>query len=229
MRTQLMLLTLSLAIVAPAMAQERGSGEAKGYVTGLGGFVSNLGQRSGDVLFEGGVRIAPHLKVIGDIGRFGNLQNEFQPSLDTAAASITTPEGLTVSAVGTVHTWYGLGGLRYEVPTGSRIVPFVLGGFGVAHLNPSPQFNFTGGALPDGSVPTVGTDVTPAVIAAGLYVAPQADSRPMMTLGGGIDLPVAPHLGAEVGYRYSRISADTTLSPSALDTHAMTFGLSYRF
>ena len=33
----------------------------------------------------------------------------------------------------------------------------------------------------------------------------------MYTLGGGVQVPVAQHWAADLGYRYSRIAADTAL------------------
>jgi opacity protein-like surface antigen len=40
---------------------------------------------------------------------------------------------------------------------------------------------------------------------------------------------VAPHWVVDVGYRYSRLAADTTLSASPLNTNGLTFGVGYRF
>jgi opacity protein-like surface antigen len=51
----------------------------------------------------------------------------------------------------------------------------------------------------------------------------------MYTLGGGVQMPVAQHWAADLGYRYSRIAADTALNSGALGTNAMTFGFGYRF
>ena len=46
----------------------------------------------------------------------------------------------------------------------------------------------------------------------------------MYTLGGGVDIPVAHHWAVDVGYRFSRIEADTPLN-----AQGMTFGFGYRF
>ena len=116
-----------------------------------------------------------------------------------------------------------------EVPTNSRFMPYVLGGVGVAHLNPTAQFTFSSGTLPDGSTPAVGTDVTSAVTAAGNFTPPSASTAFMFTLGGGVQVPVAPHWVVDAGYRYSRIAADSTLSAVPVTTNGMTFGFGYRF
>jgi opacity protein-like surface antigen len=51
----------------------------------------------------------------------------------------------------------------------------------------------------------------------------------MLTFGGGLQVPVAPHWAVEAGYRYSHIAADSTLSASALNANGMTFGIGYHF
>ena len=51
----------------------------------------------------------------------------------------------------------------------------------------------------------------------------------MLMLGGGAQVPLASHWAADLGYRYSRIAADSTLSATALNTNLMTFGFGYRF
>jgi opacity protein-like surface antigen len=71
--------------------------------------------------------------------------------------------------------------------------------------------------------------VTDVITSAGGFTEPSASSAFMFTLGGGVQVPVAPHWIVDAGYRYSRISADTTLSASPLSTNGMTFGFGYRF
>ena len=231
MRTLMIAATVTLLAAAPLFAQEKGVGgeDASGYITGLGGFATSIGNTTGDVRFEGGVRIAPHVMVFGNIGRFGNLQGDLQPTLDATTAALAANEGLTVIGGGSLPATYFSGGLRVEVPTNSRVMPYVLGGLGVARLNPTAQFTFSSGIMPDGSTPAVGTDVTTALTSAGGFTAPPASSAFMFTLGGGVQVPVAPHWVVDAGYRYSRIAADTTLSASPLNANGMTFGFGYRF
>ena len=229
MRKLMIAATVTLLTAAPLFAQERGGQDASGYITGLGGFAASVGNTTGDVLVEGGVRIAPHVMVFGNIGRFGNLQADLQPTLDATTAALAANQGLTVIGGGSVPASYFGGGLRVEVPTNSRVMPYVLGGIGVARLNPTPQFTFSSGIMPDGSTPAMGTDVTMAITSAGSFTAPPASSAFMFTLGGGVQVPVAPHWVVDAGYRYSRIAADSTLSASPLTTNGMTFGFGYRF
>ena len=46
----------------------------------------------------------------------------------------------------------------------------------------------------------------------------------MMTVGGGVDIPVAHRWSVDAGYRFSRIAADTPMN-----VNGVTFGLGYRF
>ena len=61
MRTLMMTAAVTVLAAAPLLAQEQGAGgrDATGYVTGLGGFAASVGNTTGDMLVEGGVRIAP--------------------------------------------------------------------------------------------------------------------------------------------------------------------------
>jgi opacity protein-like surface antigen len=233
MRTLMMAATVTVLTAAPLLAQTHeksvGGEDAPGYVTGLGGFASSVGNTTGDLLLEGGVRIAPHVMVIGNVGRFGNLQSDLQPTLDATTSALAANQGLTVIGGGSIPATYVSGGMRVEVPTNSRVMPYVLGTVGVARLSPTASFTFSSGTLPDGSTPVAGTDVTTALTSAGAFTEPPASSALMFTLGGGVQVPVARHWVVDAGYRYSRIAADTTLSASPLSTNGMTFGAGYRF
>jgi len=142
---------------------------------------------------------------------------------------LTASQGLSVIGGGSLPAAYFVAGLRVEVPVNSRVMPYVLGGIGVARLNPTAQFTFSSGTLPDGSTPSPGSDVTTAITTSGNFTEPPASSAFMFTLGGGVQTLVAPHWIVDVGYRYSRIAADTTLSASPLNTNGLTFGVGYRF
>ena len=229
MRTLMMAATVTLLTAAPLLAQEAGGPDASGYITGLGGFASSITNTTGTFVLEGGVRIAPHVMAIGNVGRFGNLQPDLEPTLDATTSALAANQGLSVIGGGSMPASYFTGGLRVEVPTNTRVMPYVLGTIGMARLNPTAQFTFSSGVMPDGSTPAVGTDVTTAITSAGAFTAPPASSAFMFTLGGGVQVPVAPHWVVDAGYRYSRIAADATLSASPLTTNGMTFGFGYRF
>jgi opacity protein-like surface antigen len=166
--------------------------------------------------------------LFGNIGRFADLQGDLQPTLNAATTALSN-QGVAVSAVGSLPAWYGVGGLRGEIPASRHAVPYFLGGIGAARLNPTTQFTFSSGTLPDGSVPDIGTDVTSALVSQGTYTTPRASTDFMFMFGGGVQVPLPTHWAIDLGYRYSRIAADETLSANALNTNAMTFGFGYRF
>lgn len=162
-------------------------------------------------------------------GHFGNLQGDLQPTLDTTTSNLVANQNLTVIGGGSLPASYFSGGLRVDVPAGRRLMPYVLGGVGVAHPNPTPQFTFSSGTLPDGTTPDVRADVTSTLTQTGMFTAPPASSAFMFTLGGGAQIPMTTHWAADVGYHYSRIAADDTLTASPLTINGMTFGFGYRF
>jgi opacity protein-like surface antigen len=212
--------TVAMMTAAPLMAQTD-----RAYVAGYGGFAAAGGTTSADALGEAGVRIAPHLSVIGDIGRFRNLQpSEVQPAIDATTASLADTQGVAVLGTGRVPAWYSAGGLRYDIPTGHRILPYVSGELGFARLMPTATFTFTSGTLPDGSTPPAGFDITSQLVTAGEFTTPAASTAAMFTLGGGVEIPVARHLAVDAGYWFSRVAADTPLN-----AQGATFGVGYRF
>jgi len=211
----------------PAFAQ-MAPAEPQGYVSAAAGPVWSGGDSTGSFSLEGGVRVAPHTMVFGSLGRFSNLQT----GLDATLASATTAAanaGVGVNATGTLASWYGLGGVRVEAPVNARFAPYALGGVGAAHLSPTTELGYASGALPDGSTPAIGTDVSASLEASGVVTPPTASTAFTFMLGGGVDVSVAPHVAIDVGYRYSRINADPTLSSSPLNTSAIAFGVGYRF
>jgi opacity protein-like surface antigen len=62
-----------------------------------------------------------------------------------------------------------------------------------------------------------------------MVATPAASIAPMLTLGGGVQIPVTLHVVLDGGYRYSRIAADRTLSATPLNANGLTFGVAYRF
>jgi len=233
MRTLEMAVAVMALTAAPLFAQERaqsgGWQDAAAYVTGLGGFQAATGSTTGDVLIEGGVRVAPHVMVFGDLGWFKNLQPDLTPSLNSTVNSLQSTQGLNVTGTGTLPALYSIGGVRVEIPSSDLFLPYVFGGAGVAHLNPTQQFVFASGTMPDGSTPAAGQDVTSNLTTSGVFTPPLASNAFMYTIGGGVLIPVAQRWVIDAAYRYSRIAADATLSASPLSTNGMTFGLGYRF
>jgi opacity protein-like surface antigen len=212
----------------PSIAQERSQQDPSGYASVLGGAVWASGNSTGTAIFEGGVRIAPHVSVFGNVGRFANLLGDLQPTLD-ATANAAANQGLAVTGSGTLPAWYGVGGLRAEIPVSAHLFPYVLAGAGAARLKPSAQFAYASGTLPDGSTPDPGADVTSSLVSSGALITPAPSSAFMFMMGGGVQIPLVSRWAVDLGYRYSHLAADSSLTASPLNTNAMTFGFGYRF
>jgi outer membrane protein with beta-barrel domain len=226
MRALLLTIALTAIVAGPAFAQTtQPERTERGYISGIGGFAITPDVTSGDLVAEAGVRIAPHLLVFGNIGQFHNLQpSDILPAVDTTTTFLSAGLGLNVVGIARVPAWYSVGGLRYEMPAQHHVSPYVLGGLGFARLTPTVQFTYTSGALPDGSAPSIGTDVTNQLESAGEFTMPVATNALMFTFGGGVGVPFTRHWIVDAGYRFSRINADLPVN-----AHGATFGLGYRF
>src|SRR5258706_14945827 len=122
MRTFILAMALTSVTAAPLLAQTE-----RGYLDGAGGFAVSPDRTSGDLLFEGGVHIAPHLLVFGDLGRFHDLlPSDVQPAVDSTTTSLLDNQGLGVIGTGRVPATYGMGALRLEASARPHIAPSVL-------------------------------------------------------------------------------------------------------
>jgi hypothetical protein len=208
-----------MSIAASAFAQSE-----RVYIGGAGGFAVTPENTSGAVMLEGGVRVAPHLFVFGDLGQYHDVQpSDVQPNIDLATEQLSTT-GLNTIGTGRVPATFALGGLRYELPLVHGFMPYALGGLGMAHLSPTATFTYSSGTLSDGSTPIVGQDITSEVESNGSFTPPPSSTALMYSFGGGVQIPVFGSWTADVGYRFSRIEAD-----SPINAQGMTFGLGYRF
>jgi opacity protein-like surface antigen len=210
---------LALAAV-PSLAQS-----SNVYANVAGGFAVSPDGTSGDILGEVGVHLTPRLSVFGDIGQFHNLQpSTVQPAVDSTAATLAAG-GLSVTGVARVPAWYSMGGVRWTFPENVKLTPYVFGGAGFARLTPSAKFTYNSGTLVGAvTAPLSGDDVTSQLVSLGDFTPPAASTAFMFSVGGGVETPIAPHLVADVGYRFSRVSADTPLN-----AQSVTFGMGYRF
>jgi opacity protein-like surface antigen len=225
MRAFVLIVPVALLSAAPLFAQTTISD--RGFITASGGFTTNTEATSGNIDIQGGLTVAPHLQVYGNIGQYMNLQpSDSQSAVDATTGLVAASMGLNVTGEPRVPALYVLGGLRYETPKIGRVEPYVMGGLGVAHLSPTATFTFNSGTgtLPDGSTPTAGQDVTAQLMTGGDFTNPAASNAFMYSLGGGIQIPIVASWAVDVGYRFSRIDTDTPIN-----TQGMTFGFGYRF
>lgn len=227
---KLSLLVLSiLSLAAPSFAQTE-----RGYVGGIGGFAVSAASTSPrvtsqDWAFEAGARVAPGLFAFGDVGRINDLTpSTSQPQVAATVGTLSSTDAVDVVGTARMPARYALGGLRWQPRTPRRVVPFISGGLGVAHLTPSARFTFTDGTLPNAdpaaAAPNAGDDVTTQISTLGIFTPPAPSNALMITGGGGAEFYLAPHWALDTEYRVSRVSAATPLH-----AQGFAFGLGYRF
>jgi opacity protein-like surface antigen len=95
------------------------------------------------------------------------------------------------------------------------VTPYVFGGLGLARMTPTAQFTYTSGTLA-GATPSPGDDVTGQLISNGDFTQPASSNALMLSAGGGIDVPLAPRVAVEVGYRFSRIALDLPINAQSI-------------
>lgn len=109
----------------------------RGYAVGVGG-VSFQNETSGLFGGEFGSDVARDVQVYGQVGHMINvLPNEIQDDLDEAADTLTFLTRTRWQFDGKLPSTYFGGGVKYLVPTGGPVRPYVLGGANGAHFKAS--------------------------------------------------------------------------------------------
>jgi len=210
--------TLALALVATAaQAQTRpGSTEpVAGYaeVVAQSAFGNVTSQSYGA---EIGFAVKPGVQIFVEAGR----TRDAAPSALGADAQ-TIAGYLTQSQSGVSFTvkqpvTFGVAGVKFQLPTQSKAQPYVLGGFGLARYTQDVHFLVSG------------TDVTGNLTTYGVVLGSDLSgslTKPMMTLGGGVAVPVYQKLVIDLNYRFGRVFA----SGGGMNINRAGVGLGVRF
>jgi hypothetical protein len=177
---------LILAMAAPAAAQEGGGS----FIRGLGGLT--FGTEQALVVGGGvGVRVASNVQVYFEGGYITsilprNVIDQVESILDDLDQEFVDLE-LGAPAL------YGLFGVRFDVPTGGRIRPFVEALFGFARV--TADFSVT--------IAGIDFDIDDLPIDVGL-----SSTEPAIAFGGGVYGPAGGRVGFEAGYRFFRLLVD---------------------
>jgi len=174
--------------VAAAAAQPTGE---RGFGRVLGGV--NVGTETGALVAAGGgVRVAPHLVLIGEVGRFSNvLPKELQRDLDDVAVLLAPQFGQPLVIDGGARAVYAVAGVRVTGREPARVSFFAEAAAGRAR----------GTSVIHASVG--GMDVTNGVERAlGL---PRSETHNMYSAGAGLAIGAGRHTALELGYRFVRI------------------------
>jgi hypothetical protein len=210
---------LAMATAGTAFAQE-----PRGFVEGSGGVASTSDGTSGNVGIDVGRQVAPHLIVFGSIGRLRNVEPSLvQPGMDAAVAALGATD---VNVIGTARApaTYGLGGVRFSIPTHAFVTPYLLAGVGIARVTPNARFVYSSGTSLGTTTDMAGQDVTSDVTTAGYFTQPAAQNVAVIRFGGGIQVPLGRSIVGEVGYSVFRLSTATPVT-----AQSVTFGLGLRF
>jgi opacity protein-like surface antigen len=132
-------------------------------------------------------------------------------SAETIAGGITAVAGNAAFHVKQPVT-FGVAGLKYIVPTSSRSVePYVLGGGGVAKVERDVSFSTSAGDVTQ--FVTLGSDLS------------GSETKGMVSVGGGVAVPVVRRLILDLQYRYGRVFT----SGEGLNIHRAGVGIGVRF
>ena len=149
---------------------------------------------------EAGFTIVPHLQIFVEGGRVNSVAGD---AIGSAAQVIVTflassQGGATVTVREPVV--FGAGGLRYLLGTASsRARPYLTAGAGMARVKQDVVFR------------AGGNDVTSLLPQMGIVLGSDLSgtfTKPLVTLGGGVDVSVWRHLVLDLQVRAGRIFAD---------------------
>jgi hypothetical protein len=140
------------------------------------------------------------LQIHGELGRLANiLPDSVADEVEIAAAAAANTLGGKHSASSTAHANYGLVGVRRALRDVSGANTFLEIGVGVARVTSEVSAVIRGSASLQGDISSsVSTSFTRAT----------PETKPMVSLGGGIILGVTRMTAVEMGARYVRIFTD---------------------
>jgi opacity protein-like surface antigen len=214
MRSFLMLVIGTLPLGGVAYAQPAGPAPSKGYteVVAQSAFGNVTSQSFGG---EIGVTVLSRLQVFVDAGRVRDASpSDLGTSAQTIAAFLSQTQGNAAYRVKEPVT-FGLAGVRYGIPTG-KVEPYLLGGGGVARVRKDVTFTLAG------------NDVTSSLQQYGVVLGGDlsgSETRPMLTVGGGVAWAASQHLIVDFQYRYGRVFA----SDRGLNVNRAGIGIGVRF
>jgi opacity protein-like surface antigen len=187
---------LLVLLTLPVSAQSQGD---HGYVIGLGGLNSTEVKNAPFFAGAGGFNLTNDLQITGEVGRIQDvLANFTHEDLTLLDQGLLTELGLPSTTTVKVPTNYVMGGVRYLLPVGNGVRPYVAGGAGIAHMSPKTTF-LVGGV-----------DLTKEVMGDELIKKTfREETRPMVSVGGGVAVKVARYLTLDGGYRYSGVFIKT--------------------
>jgi opacity protein-like surface antigen len=200
MRSLLALIVGSVVLTGVAQAQavagsswpQPGSWYAEGVAQSAFGNVTSQSYGA-----EIGVGIGYGLQVFIEGGRIGDVAT---PATSAAAQLIAGAPELTQSGVVGYRVQqpvtFGVAGVKYVIPVGSPVQPYIMVGGGVAKVKQNVTFTVNG------------VDVTATLAQYGVTLGQDLSgsiTSGMLTAGGGVMWPLWQHFLLDFQYRYGRI------------------------
>jgi opacity protein-like surface antigen len=180
----------AVATTARAQTPPSPAASSHGYVEGVAqsAFGNVTSQSYGG---EIGIWVAPGLQVFVEGGAVRNA----------APADLTTSAALIASAIQGQFTakeplTFGLAGLRFLMGSSGSVQPYLLGGAGIARMKKEVAFTVNG------------SDVTNSIQQFGVVLGTDlsgSETKPMLTVGGGVAWTVWKQLMIDFQYRYGRV------------------------
>jgi opacity protein-like surface antigen len=198
----LLVLMVTVMLGGVARAQTTAGGGAApsaGYVEGIAqSAFGNVTSQSYGV--EAGFAVTRSLQLFVEAGRIGDVStSDLGVNAQTIAAALTLSQSGSVSYTSKEPVSFGVAGLKYLIPVGGNLEPYIIGGFGLARYTKDVRF-LVGG-----------TDATGSLAQYGVVLGSDLSgnfTRPMLSLGLGVAWPVWERLILDFQYRYGRIFAD---------------------
>jgi opacity protein-like surface antigen len=176
---------------------------------------------SGEI--EAGLSLVKHLSVVGAYGLYRNLKpSDLQPYVDIAITQLAQ-RGIAVTGQARQPAQYAWAGVRFDIPTSSHVLPYVMGGAGWAHSTPTAKFTYLAGSgTVNGGTATAGQDATDGVLPT-VFVGDTWNAA-LFRWAAGVTVPVRGPWAIEARYSWSRMSA-----PSPVTAQGFTAGVRLQF
>jgi opacity protein-like surface antigen len=198
------LLTVIAAIVlgGVARAQTRATSAPlqpaadRGYVEGVAqSAFGNVTTQSYGV--ELGATLRPDLQVFGEFGQIRDVADTtFTHGASSIASGLALVQPAAVGFSAKRPVLFGAGGVKYRPWSTPKVQPYVLGGFGLARVENDVTFTLGGAEAGDTALApyvTLGSDLS------------GTSTKPMLTLGAGVAVPIWQTLVLDFQYRFGRI------------------------
>lgn len=147
----------------------------------------------------------------------GRMVNTVSADTEAAAQVVAKFIGTSTTFTAKQPVNFGTVGLRYKFPVSGRIQPYLGAGVGVAKVTRNVNFAING------------NDITPQLldpygVALGTDLS-GSENKALVTIGAGVQVPIAGPWFAGLSYRFARIF----LTDSSLSTSRAQFGVGVRF